>query len=58
MLIHFEIINWRQELQILDKKTRKLQTIHGQHHPKADVHCLYVPRKQGGRGLMHLEEAY
>jgi hypothetical protein len=24
----------------------------------ADVHFLYVPRKQGGRGLMQLEEAY
>jgi len=36
---------------------RKLLTIHGQHHPKADVDCLYVPRKQGGRGLMQLEAA-
>jgi hypothetical protein len=25
---------------------------------KADVDRLYVPRKQGGRGLMQLEEAY
>ena len=49
----FGIINWhREELQKLDWKTRKLLTIHGQHHPKADVDRLYVPRKQGGRGLM------
>ena len=34
---------------------RKLLTIHGQHHPKADIGHLYVPRKQGGRGLMQLE---
>jgi len=55
----FGIINWHQEeLQKLDRKTRKLLTIHGQHHPKADVDCLYVPRKQGGRGLMQLEAAY
>jgi len=34
----FGIINWHQEeLQKLDRKTRKLLTIHGQHHPKADV---------------------
>jgi len=33
-------------------------TIHGQHHPKADVDRLYVPRKQGGRGLMQLEAAH
>jgi hypothetical protein len=35
----------------LDRKTRK-------HHPKADIDCLYFPRKQGGRGLIQLEEAY
>ena len=37
---------------------RKLLTIHRQHHAKADVDCLYVPKKQEGRGLMQLEEAY
>ena len=55
----FGIINWNQEeLQKLDRKTRKLLTIHGQHHPKADIDRLYVPRKQGGRGLMQLEAAH
>jgi hypothetical protein len=53
----FGIINWHQELQNLDRKTRKLQTIHGQHHPKADVDHLYAPRKQGGRGVKQLKEA-
>jgi len=33
-------------------------TNHGQHHPKADVDRLHVPRKQGGRGLMQLEAAH
>jgi len=43
----FGIINWHQEaIQKLHRKTRKLLTIHGQHHPKADVDRLYVPRKQ------------
>jgi hypothetical protein len=46
------------ELQKLDRNTRKLLTIHGQRHPKTDVDRLYVPRIQGGRGLMKLEEAY
>jgi hypothetical protein len=51
--------NWRQqELRKLDRKTRKLQTIRGQLHPKADVDSLYFPRKKGGRGLMQLEDAY
>ena len=55
----FGIVNWHQEeLQKLDRKTRKLLTIHGQHHPKADVDRLCVPRKQGGRGLMQLETAH
>ena len=40
----FGIINWPQgELQKLDRKTRKLLTIHGQHHPKADVDCFMSP---------------
>ena len=55
----FGIVNWHQkELQKLDRKTRKLLTIHGQHHPKADGDRLYVPRKQGGRGLMQIEAAH
>jgi len=55
----FGIVNCHQEeLQNLDRKSRKLLTIHGQHHPKADVDRLYVPRKQKGRGLMHLEAAH
>jgi hypothetical protein len=33
-------------------------TIHGQHHPRADIDCLYVPRKDGGRGLMLTGGAY
>jgi hypothetical protein len=55
----FGIVNWHQEeLQKLDRKTRKLLTIYKQHHPKADVDRLYVPRKQGGRGLMQLEATH
>jgi len=54
----FGIVNWHQEeLQKIDRKTRKLLNIHGQHHPKTDVDCLCVPRKQGGRALMQLEAA-
>jgi hypothetical protein len=55
----FGISNWHQEeIQKLERKTRKMVTIHGQHHPKADIDRLYVPRKDGGRGLMQIEEAY
>jgi hypothetical protein len=52
----YGIVNWHQEeLQKLEKKMRKLLTIHAQHHPKADVDPLYVPRKEGRRSLMQLE---
>jgi hypothetical protein len=55
----FVIINWHQEeIQKLDRKTRKMLTIHGQHHPTADIKSLYVPRKEGGRRLMQVEGAY
>lgn len=57
-VIHYSIgiINWRQEeIKQLDIKTRKLLTMHGALHPKADVSRLYVPRKQGGRGLKQIE---
>jgi hypothetical protein len=33
-------------------------TIHEQHHPRADIDHLYVPRKEGGRGLMQMKGAY
>jgi hypothetical protein len=42
----------------LDRKIRKMLTIHGQQHPGADTDHLYVPRKDGGRGLMQMEGAY
>jgi hypothetical protein len=55
----FGIVNWNQEeLRKLDRKTRKLLTIPGQHHQKADVDRLYVPSNQGGRGLTQLEAAH
>ena len=55
----FRNVNWHQEkLQELNRKTRQLLTIHPQHHPKSDVDHLFVLRKQEGRGLMKLEEAY
>jgi hypothetical protein len=33
-------------------------TIHGQHHPRAAIDRVCVPRKDGGRGLMQMEGAY
>ena len=44
------------ELEELDRRTRKLMTMYGVHHPKADVDRLYLQRCEGGRGLLGLED--
>ena len=38
------------------RQTRKLFTIYGALHPKSDVDRLYIPRKEGGRGLISTED--
>ncbi|XP_067942988.1 uncharacterized protein [Watersipora subatra] len=51
------IIQWtKTELQQLDRRTRKLMTMHKGLHPRSDVDRVYVERDQGGRGLMSVEE--
>ena len=38
-----DIVKWnKEELQTMDRKMRKLMTIHGALHPKADVDRLYI----------------
>jgi len=51
MMIIIKIIIMK-EMQNLDRETRKLLNIHGQHHLKADIVRFCVPRKQGRRGLL------
>ena len=47
------ILNWRvNEVDQMDRKTRKILTINKEFHPKSDIDRLYVPRKKGGRGLI------
>ena len=54
----FDIIDWKiSEIKKIDTKTRKLLGMHKMLHPKADVEKLYLPRKDGGRGLIELETA-
>ena len=55
----YNIINWNlPDLQRMDRKTRKLLTANRMLHPKADVDRLYLPRREGGRGLIQLELSY
>ena len=52
----FTIINWSLiEIKKVDTKVHKLLTMHRMHHPKSDVNRLYLPRKEGSRGLVQLE---
>ena len=48
-------VSWRKsELQGIDRKTSKLFTIYGALHPQSDVDRLYIPKKEGGKGLIEL----
>ena len=50
-------IDWNcTELTQLDRRTRKLMRVHNALHPKSNVDRLYIPRKEGGRGLQGVEE--
>ena len=55
----FNIIDWNlSEVKRSDIKIRKMMTTHSMHHPKADIHHLYLPRSNWGRGLTQLELPY
>ena len=46
----FNIIDWNlSKVKRLDIKVRKMMTTHSMHHPKADIHHLYLSRCNGGR---------
>ena len=50
-------LKWtRDELRQMDPRTRKLMTMNKALHPKDDAGRLYVPRKEGGRGLACIED--
>ena len=51
------ILKWtKEELRAIDRKTRKILTANRMYHPQSDVHRLYLPRKEGGRGLLSIED--
>ena len=50
-------VSWRKsELEAIDRKTRKLLSRYGALHPKSDVDRLSIPRKEGGRGSISIED--
>ena len=51
------IVDWKKlELQNMDRKTRKTMNMYQALHPRANVARLYLPRKEGGKGLLSAEE--
>jgi len=51
------IVGWTvNEMRELDRKTRKTLTMHSMFHRKGDVDRLYMRRKDGGRGLISVED--
>jgi hypothetical protein len=55
----FGIFNWlRKEIEKIVRNTRKLLTIEGIYHPKADVNRIHIKRQNGGRGLVNLETTH
>ena len=51
-----EIIQWtKEELQKMDRKTRKRITIYGRLHSSSCIDRIYIPRSDGGRGLVSVE---
>ena len=47
----------RDELRQIDQRTRKLMTMLKALHPRDDIDRLYVPRKEGGRGIASIEDS-
>ena len=52
------IVKWtKADLDVTDRKTRKLMTMYGMLHPRSNVSRLYLPKSEGGRGLLSLADS-
>jgi hypothetical protein len=55
----FGISDWYQEeIQKLDRKTRKVIAIHGHHYPTAEIDHIHVPIEESGRKILQIEGSY
>ena len=51
------ILDWTmEEVANMDRRTRKILAMSGCLHTRSNVARLYLPRKEGGRGLIGIEE--
>ena len=44
-----------RQIKTMDRKSRKIMTMHCAFHPKSDTDKLYLTREKGGRGLISCE---
>ena len=51
------IVDWTmEEVANTDRRSRKMLAMNGCLHSRSNVARLYLPRKEGGRGLIGIEE--
>ena len=51
------VLNWtKEELRVIDMKTRKIMTMNRMYHTQGDTDRLYISRKKGGRGFLSIVE--
>ena len=59
LLYGFPILDWTiTELEIIDRETRKVLQSNHIMHRQSDVTRLYIPRREGGRGLIDITEHF
>ena len=52
------VVDWTlDEMTSMDWRTRKILAMNGCLHTRSKVARLYLPRKEGGRGLIGIEES-
>ena len=53
------IVDWKNsELCNMNRKTRKVLNMYHALHPRSNVDRLYLPRSEGRKGLLSIEECF
>ena len=51
------ILKWtKDELKVMDRKTRKIMTMNTMYHPQGDTGRPYIPTMEGGRGHLSIAD--
>ena len=52
-----DFIDWiANDLQEMDRRTRKLMTMHNALYPRSTADFLHMPRSEGGRGILNVKD--